>query len=252
MPGHDSPANSQQARFETTHWSIVLEAGHRSSPGSARALEILCETYWYPLYAFARRRGWSAEDAEELTQAFVGSLLEKDFLRKADPERGRFRSYLLTLLKRFLASEAERRGALKRGGGFKHLSLDLSDGESRYCLEPADTWTPEKLYQRRWALTVLDRAMERLRVEYAGNGKEGLFDECQAHLTGSTEKGYGAAAERTGMTDGAFRVAMHRFRERYRQALTQEVAQTLSSVQDVESELRYLRSALGGDTPAKD
>jgi RNA polymerase sigma-70 factor (ECF subfamily) len=148
----------------------VLQAGKATSPKTKRALECLCETYWYPLYVFLRRRGITASDAEDYTQAFIARVLEKDFLGSADPQRGRFRSFLLTMLRRFLATELERQQAQKRGGKIKTLSLDFRRGEDRYQAQPVDRWTPERLYDRRWALTVLEQALTTLREEFAAKG----------------------------------------------------------------------------------
>ncbi|HRX81253.1 MAG TPA: sigma factor, partial [Pirellulaceae bacterium] len=202
----DSSSPSGQANFATTHWSMVLEAGRGSLPDSATALAALCAAYWYPLYAYVRRRGRSANDARDLTQDFFAHLLEKESLQAADPDRGRFRSFLLTAFKNFLSKERERSAAQKRGGDVKHLSIDYDSGEQRYQFEPVDDWTPEKIYERRWALTLLEEVMTSLQQEYEDSGKAELFDQCKGHLTGSGP-GYEEAARSLAMTEGALRVA---------------------------------------------
>jgi RNA polymerase sigma-70 factor (ECF subfamily) len=242
----DSSSPPGPGKFATTHWSMVLEAGHRSSPDSDQALAKLCEAYWYPLYAFARRRGRSASDAKDLTQEFFAHLLEKESLQAADPDRGRFRSFLLTAFKNFLAKDRERSAAQKRGGDVQHLSLDFDAGERRYKFEPADEWTPEKIYERRWALTLLDQVLAALQGEYEESGKAELFAQCKGHLTG-TGPGYEDAAKRLEMTEGALRVAVHRMRGRYRELLKAEVAATLDDPESTEDELAHLRRAIRGE-----
>ena len=242
------PVAPLRSRFATTNWSIVLQAGKATSPTSKRALECLCETYWFPLYVFLRRRGLTANDAEDYTQAFITRVLEKDFLRSADPQRGRFRSFLLTMLQRFLATELERQRAQKRGGNVKTLSLDFRQGENRYQAEPVDRWTPERLYDRRWALTLLEQALVTLREEFAANGKEASFDRCHPYLTGTTNAlPYSTAAEEAGISAGALRVEVHRLRRQFRELLIQEIAQTVQDPEDVDSELQLLQAALRGD-----
>ena len=241
-PLHDS-SRSAKAQFATTHWSIVLDAGHESSPDCETALASLCETYWYPLYAYARRRGSSPDDAKDLTQGFFARLLEKKSLHSADQTRGRFRSFLLTIFKRFMASEHDRSQAQKRGGGVTKLSIDFESGEDRYRFEPSDSTTPEKIYERRWALTLLGRVMSELEQEYAEKGKSHLFDHCRAHLTQSAES-YAEAAEALEMSPGAVRVAVHRMRRRYRELLQVEVAQTVANPDEIDDELNELRAAL--------
>lgn len=242
----DSSSPPGQANFATTHWSIVLEAGRRSSPDSDEALASLCATYWYPLYAFVRRRGCSAADAKDLTQEFFAHLLEKKSLQAADPDRGRFRSFLLTVFKNFLADERDRDKSQKRGGNVRHFSIDFDAGEQRYQFEPADDWTPEKIYERRWGLTLLDRVVIRLEGEYHDNGKGELFDTCKGHLTGSGVS-YEEAANTLEMSEGAVRVAVHRLRAKYRDLLKQEVAATLVDPDAAEDELEYLRRAIRGE-----
>ena len=236
----DSPVHSPR-RFATTRWSLVVAAGRRSSPDADVALETLCGAYWFPLYAYVRSRGHNANDARDLTQEFFARLLEKDFLQSADPERGRFRSFLLTILKRFLSKQHEKQQALKRGGDRKRLSIDFDSGEQRIQIEPATTATPESIFERQWALTLLQRVLDNLESDYRESGRGELFDSCRVYLTGSA----GAPpAESFGMTEGALKVAVHRMRKQYREQLKKEVAQTVSSDDEVEDEIRSLMTAV--------
>jgi RNA polymerase sigma-70 factor (ECF subfamily) len=201
----------EAARFATTHWSMVLAAGRGDAPDSREALATLCQTYWYPLYAFVRRQGYHAEDARDLTQEFFATLLEKDFLRVADSQRGRFRSFLLTACKHFLSKERDRANTQKRGGGHAPLPLDFHAGESRYHREPGHTVTPETIYERRWALTLLDRVLNALRDEFVQSGKQALFDRLKEFLTSAKDAGtYRQAGDELGMTEGAVKVAVQR------------------------------------------
>ena len=235
-------------RFATTHWSVVLAAAHRGSRESEEALAALCETYWYPLYAYVRRRGHTANDARDLTQEFFAVLLEKGYLQAADRERGRFRSFLLTALKRFLAKERDRAKAQKRGGGRGLISLDVRAGEDRYALEPSHDWTPERVYERRWALTLLDEAMAQLRQRYAADKKPLVFERLKAFLTGEGQgTSYSEIGGELGMSEGAVKMAVHRLRQRYREVLRTEVAQTLADLQDVDEELKHLLAAVRGE-----
>jgi RNA polymerase sigma-70 factor (ECF subfamily) len=244
----EPPDSARPDDFATTRWSIVLQAGDRASPESQRALQTLCEAYWYPLYAYARRRGSGPDESADLTQEFFARLLERPVLQTADRERGRFRAFLLTVFKRFLSNEAERHGAQKRGAGRLPLSIDAARGEERYRFEPADPWTPERLYERRWALTLLDRVMQRLGDEYQGRGKAELFERCKPALTGAdTAAPYADVARQLGMAETAVRVAVHRMRQRYRELLTEEVRQTVDTPAEVDEELRSLRRALRGE-----
>ena len=235
------------ARFATTHWSLVIEA-RGGSPQAEAALEVLCRRYWYPIYAFLRRRGSPPEDASDLTQGFFAALLEKEYLDDVDRQKGRFRTFLLTAASRFATKDYERQQAQKRGGGRKLLPLDFSQGESRYQHEPVDNWTPEKIFARRWALTVLDAALVRLRSEYEQSGRTALFDAIKVFLTGdSGAPPLAEVARRLSMTEGAVKVAVHRLRERYRQALREEIGQTVAEPADVEDELTALAKALRGE-----
>src|SRR6266849_6835069 len=200
--------NQPCAHFATTHWSVVVAAGHRSSPQAREALATLCNTYWYPLYVFVRRQGFSAEGAQDLTQEFFARLLEKDFLALVDREKGRFRSFLLAACKHFLSNERDRDRAKKRGGGHEVISFDVAHAESRYRLEPAHDLSPEKLFERRWAMTLLDQVLALLRNESVQAGKADQFDHLKAFLTGDKgQTSYHDVAEKLGMTEGAAKVA---------------------------------------------
>lgn len=235
-----------QRQFLTTHWSMVLAARDPSAPQAREALAALCSTYWYPLYAFIRLQGFDADHAQDLTQEFFTRLLEKDFLQVVDRDKGRFRSFLLAACKHFLANERDRANAQKRGGGCTHQPIDLETAEGRYGQEPAHELTPEKLFARRWALTLLDQVLVRLQEEYHRIDKKPLFDLLKVFLTG--EKGtqsYTEIAAKLDMTDGAVRVAVHRLRKRYRDLLCAEIARTVPDPGQVEEELQDLFAALG-------
>ncbi len=224
------PLTAGPPRFATTHWSLVVAAGQGDSPDAKAALATLCQIYWYPLYAYVRRHGHNPHEAQDLTQEFFARLLEKDYLHDADRERGKFRSFLLTAFKHFLSKERDRANALKRGGGRPTLSLDLPAGEQRYRREPADQSTPETIYERRWALTLLDQVITRLREEFVAAGKGPLFERLKVFLTG--ERGpepYARLAVELDLTEGALKVAIHRMRRRYRELLRAEIAQTVDT-----------------------
>lgn len=224
---------------------MVLSAGDRGSPDAERALQTLCETYWYPLYAFARRWGCSPDDAADRTQEFFARLLQQDWLPAADPARGRFRSFLLTVFKRFLAKERERAQAQKRGGDRTFVSIDASLAEQRYGAEPTENWTAETLFERRWALTLLEKVLQQLKTEYHTRGKQDLFERCLPFLTSSSEDtSYAAVAAALQMNEGTVRVAVHRMRQRYRELLQHEVAQTISESDSIDDELESLRQAV--------
>jgi RNA polymerase sigma factor (sigma-70 family) len=230
--------------FTTTHWSIVLHAGDSSSEQAERALEQLCATYWYPLYAYVRRQGRTADEAQDLTQEFFARLLQKKSLRLADPERGRFRTFLLSSLRNFLTSEWEKARAQKRGGGHIVLSLDEQDAEGRYLAEPVDGMTPERIFEKRWAATLLKRAMAKLRETYSAENKRDLFEALSPFLADEIESGYAGLSGKLGMSEGALRTAMHRMREAFRETLRDEVAMTVESPGEVEMEIRHLMAAL--------
>jgi RNA polymerase sigma factor (sigma-70 family) len=229
-------------RFATTHWSMVVSAGGTRSFEASRALATLCESYWFPVYAFVRRAGHSAQDAQDLTQEFFVRLLDKQFLAAADRKKGRFRTYLLTAVKHFLANEYDRTRAKKRGGGQTILSLEGL--EARYCQEPADRLTPERIFERQWALALLDQVLARLQAEMAADGKAALFDAIKGHLTGGESVSYATTAASLGMTEGAVKVAAHRLRQRYRELLREEIAHTVASPDEIEEEVRYLFTCL--------
>ncbi|NCO42181.1 MAG: RNA polymerase subunit sigma-24 [Armatimonadetes bacterium CG_4_10_14_3_um_filter_66_18] len=230
---------------------MVAMAGDRSSPESGGALASLCEAYWYPLYAYVRRRGYSPDDAEDLTQEFFTTLLEKQTLRVADRERGRFRTFLLTALSNFLSKERVRASAQKRGGGQLPLSLDFSSAEDWYSREPADQSTPERIYERRWALTVLDRVRQRVRRRYVDVGKERLFDHLKVFLSGEDDAPpVRQLAQELCMAEGAVKMAVHRLRERYREALRNEIARMVPDPAEVDDEINSLLAALQSDDSA--
>jgi RNA polymerase sigma-70 factor (ECF subfamily) len=237
---------SAARHFHTTRWSLVLAAGQQASAASHEALGALCQLYWYPLYAFARRQVSQAEEAQDLTQEFFARLLEKDYLRAADPERGKFRSFLLTAFKHFLAKERDRARAQKRGGGQQVLPLDFQAGEQRYSREPAHEVTAEKLFERRWALTLLDRVLARLRGEFEVAGKQTLFERLKGCLAGEKNPGgsYQELASDLQMTEGAVKVAVYRLRRRYQELLLEEIAQTVAAPEEIEDELRHLFEAV--------
>ena len=241
----DSPALQAPWRFASTHWSVVAAAGQGSSPEAQQALAILCRLYWYPLYAYARRRLASIEDAQDLTQEFFAQLLEKDYLQAADPNRGKFRSFLLTAFKHFMSKERDRAGAQKRGGGQAILPLDFQAGETRYHREPSDHLTAEVLYERRWAMSLLEQALILLRQEYAGAGKQQLFEALKNTLTGdSSAERYAQIAEKLSMSEPAVKVAVHRLRQRYKELLRGEIAQTVNTNDEIDDELRDLFKAV--------
>jgi RNA polymerase sigma factor (sigma-70 family) len=246
-----SASNSVQPEagdyFVSTRWTVVLSAGHKSSPGSDQALAELCQVYWYPLYAYVRRHGHSREDAEDLVQAFFEKFLQKNYLHNVSCERGKFRAFLLACLKHFLANEWDKATRQKRGGAAHHLSLDWQSAEERYQLEPSDNVTPDRVYDREWAQALLARVLARLKEEYVMAGKGALFEHAKSSLLG---KGEGMphvdAAAGLNMDAGALRVAVHRLRGRYREMLKEEIAQTLSDPAAVQEELRSLQQALRG------
>ena len=234
--------------FVTTHWSVVLAAGEGGSPQAAAALEELCRAYWYPLYAYVRRRGYAAHDAQDLTQAFFARLLERRSFAGIEREGGRFRSFLLTALSRFLRDEWEKLRAEKRGGGRAVLSLDEQDADERYRVEPVDDLSADKLFERRWAMAVLEAALEKLRAECAGDGKARHFELLAPLLTDDVPDGaYEGLGQRLHLAPGTVSVTLHRLRKRYRELVRAAVASTVANPADVEAELHALRAALRGD-----
>jgi RNA polymerase sigma factor (sigma-70 family) len=242
----DSSAIAQPARqFASTRWSLVVAAAQRDAPDSEAALASLCELYWYPLYAYARRRLPTIEDAQDLTQDFFVRLQERDYLQQADRQRGRFRSFLLTAFNHFLANERERANARKRGGGRKPLPLDFQSGESRFQREPSHDATAEALYERGWALTLLQQALARLREEQTRAGKALLFESLKETLTGEdTTRPYAEVAAELGLSTEAIKVTVHRLRRRYGELLRAEIAQTVTTTEEIEDELRDLFAAV--------
>ena len=240
----DSP-QSNRPRFATTHWSVVQAARKSSSPEQKQALEALCRSYWFPLYAYLRQRGCDRHAAEDVTQAFLAHILEKQGLRKADPKYGKFRSFLLVRLKGFLSDERGRAQAKKRGGDQTILSLSIQNAEGQYTLDPSSELSPEMLFEKSWALQVLERTMDRLEAEMAERGKQEQFQHLKVYLT--TDKDaipYEAMTAELGMTVGSVRVAVHRLRGRYRHFLRDEVAQTVSDSDQIDEEIGHLFSAL--------
>ncbi len=245
---NDTPPSPGASRFDQTQWSLVLAAGAGDASGAAAALAQLCQTYWYPLYAFVRRQGESHHDAQDLTQAFFTKLLEKNYLGDASRSRGRFRTFLLASLKHFLANEWHKRSAKKRGGGivFVPLDADASDRFEHEVISPAAReCSAEELYDQRWARTVLQRALTALRATYAANDQAPVFDALKPCLTqGKGAAPYAEVAVALGMDENAVKVAAHRLRHRYREAIRGEIANTVSQEEDVEEEFRYLRDVL--------
>jgi RNA polymerase sigma factor (sigma-70 family) len=234
---------SKESQFTSTHWTVVLAAGQRELPEAAAALEKLCRTYWYPLYVFARRGGNSAEDAQDLTQDFFARLLEKNYLAKADRDRGRFRAFLLGSMKNFMVNEWKRSSRLKRGGGIEFLQIDADCAEDRYLAEPADEASPENTYERRWAITLIEQVLATLREEHEAAAKSQLFQELKGFIWGEkSTASYAEIAGHLSLSEGAVKVAVHRLRQRFREILRAEVANTVARPDEVDSELRHLIS----------
>jgi RNA polymerase sigma factor (sigma-70 family) len=232
--------------FQTTRWSVVQAAGQRSAAGSDEALESLCRAYWYPLYAYVRRRVPDVGEAQDLTQEFFVRLLEKDMLAAAAPDRGRFRCFLLTAMKNFLTNQWHKARAQKRGGQRPVLSLDFGSGDSRYALEPSHDLTPERLYERKWAMTLLERVLSRLHDEYHAEGRAAQFELLRPFLGGNrAEAAYAQVAPALGVTEGAAKVAAHRLRKRYRKLLREELAETVADPADIDDEIAWLFQVLG-------
>jgi RNA polymerase sigma-70 factor (ECF subfamily) len=235
--------SAEAVRFATTHWSVVLTAACDHNSKAQAALANLCQTYWYPLYAFVRRQGCSPQDAEDLTQEFFARLMAKRSLRAVDRVKGRFRSFLLAALKHFLANEWARAKCLKRGGGQTLIPLDALSAETRFGREPADHCTPEASYERSWALALLDRVLARLAGEQERAARQAQFAQLQGCLTGALPP-YVELAAKLGTTEGAVKVAVHRLRQRYRELLREEIALTVASPAEIEDEIRRLFRAL--------
>lgn len=224
-----------------------MAAAHGGNLQAGEALEKLCATYWYPLYTFVRRLGHNSHDAEDVVQGFFAQCLEKNYLHSADQGKGRFRSFLLIALKRYLAKEHEKSRAHKRGGGRTMIALDGLAAEQRYALEPAEQLSADKLYERRWALTLLEQVLSRLRGEQAAAGRLEAFEQMKEFLqSGGRGTPYSELASRLGASEGSVKVAIHRLRSRYRELLDEEIAHTVATVEEIEEERRHLRKALSG------
>ena len=236
---------SGAASFATTHWSVVLHAKESDTPEAGEALELLCRSYYYPLYAFVRRQGYDPDEAQDLTQEFFRRFLAKDYLASVAPEKGRFRSFLLASLKHFLGAARVRESAIKRGGRHTFVPLEDKDAEERYLLEAKSEVAPEAFYDRGWATTLMERAMAELREEFQREGKAEAFGRLRIFLSREAGAGeYATVASATNMTPGAVSVAVHRLRQRYGQRVRAEVANTVAHPVDVEEELRYLFAVL--------
>jgi RNA polymerase sigma factor (sigma-70 family) len=234
------PPAPDHRRFQTTRWSLLLEIRKRDSPEAASALETLCATYWYPVYAFIRRSGRSADDASDLTQAFFARVLEKNYFQDAEQTRGRFRTFLLASVRHFISNERDAELALKRGGGIRHVALEVEPEERRFHREPSENETPERLYERRWALAALDAALARLARKYESTARRKLFEELRPLLTGDEPASYAELSARLGASEGALRVAVHRLRKQFASSLREVIAETVDEPRAVDEELRYL------------
>jgi RNA polymerase sigma factor (sigma-70 family) len=246
-----TPVSSEEparnAVFATTHWSVILAATRSDTTRAQAALARLCQTYWYPLYAYVRRRGYEPHDAQDLTQEFFARLLEHKWLAQADRERGRFRTFLLSAMGHFLANEWDKARTQKRGGGVEMVPLQLDSAETRYGRDPADPLTPEQCFDRRWALALLDEVLNALRREHIAAGTEQLFDTLKPCLVGDRQsQPYAALGASLGMTEGAVKVAVHRLRQRYRQLLRDEIAHTVATPEEVNEEMHHLFAVLAG------
>jgi RNA polymerase sigma-70 factor (ECF subfamily) len=238
-----NPSSAPAGGFATTRWSLIVAAQQPAEAAARDALADLCQLYWYPLYAYIRRRGHDASAAEDLTQAFFTHLLEKHALASVSPERGRFRAFLLASCQHFLANERVRSNALKRGGG-RVLSLDLSNADGRYRLEPDHEETPERLFQRQWALSLLGQTLALLRAEYEADGKANLFEALKDRLTGAGTRLYAELAGELGLTQSAIKSAVHRLRKRYGELLRAQIRETVTTEAEIDEEVRALFAAL--------
>ena len=247
MNNESTPTSSPADIFATTHWTVILRASRLTDSQAQVALEELCRTYWFPLYAYIRRRGHTREDAEDLTQSFFSRFLEKNYLADLDSERGRFRAFLLAALKHFLANEYDRSRTQKRGGGAPHLSLNWQSADAQFQLATTAEQSPDAAYDREWALALLAKVLERMAVECAAEGRGAQFQVLRPFLTaGKGENSYSEAARSLAMEETAVRVAVHRLRKRYRELLRAEIANTLAAPSQVDEELRSLFRAFAG------
>lgn len=241
----DNATSKEPHQFPQTRWSVVLDARRTTSVESQAALETICRSYWYPLYAHVRRSGQSPHDAQDLTQEFFRHLLEKRWLDSADREKGKLRTFLIVALKNFMAKEWRRASAQKRGGGEIHVPMDTTFAESRYAADTSANLRPDDVFDQQWALTLIDLTIERLRNEFAAAGKPQDFEalkNCLMATRGAID--YSAVSESLGMSEGATRVAVHRIRKRFREIYREEIAQTLSNGDELDTELRHLSEAL--------
>jgi len=244
---HQASSRKGGRGFVTTRWTLVLAAADTASPESSEALAALCQDYWYPLYVYVRRRGYSPEDARDLTQGFFAKLLEKNYLKAADRERGKFRTFLLTALQRYVANEWDRERAKKRGGGRTPISLDVEWAEGGLALVPVDDLTPEDIFEKCWALAQFDKVVSRMRDEMSLPGKERRFELLKGYVTGESQDiPYRDVADELAVSESSVKVAVHRMRKRFGELLRQEVAQTVASPESVEAEVRHLLSAGSG------
>lgn len=227
--------------FHTTRWSVVVAAGREES---SQALETLCQSYWFPIYAYIRRRSSQDDDAKDLTQAFFANLLSRQTLADADPDRGRFRAYLLTACKRFLANELDRQNAQKRGGGHSVLSLDFKTADSKYPVAAVNDVTAEVLFEQQWAITLIDTVLDQLRQQYDDRNKSPLFDALKPCLAGGNSESYAQIAQRLQISETAVKVEVHRLKTRYREQIRAEIGHTVDSQDDVEDEIRRLFEVL--------
>jgi RNA polymerase sigma factor (sigma-70 family) len=240
-----SDKTPRDGQFVATHWSVVMMAGQSHLPQAADALERLCRAYWYPLYAYVRRQGKSPEDAEDLTQQFFSRLLEKDYLTRADPERGKFRTFLVRSLNNFLINEWKRTGRLKRGGDVIFLSLNAEEAEERYAEEPVHDSNPANAYERLWAVALIEQVFSVLRREYAAAGKGHLFEALKGFIWGDVEPtSYVELGRSLNLTEGTVKVAVHRLRKRFREVVRAEIAHTVARPEDIDEELRHLIAVL--------
>jgi len=240
------PASGSAQWFATTHWSVVLAAKDAESLGASDALEKLCRAYWRPLYAYIRRDGHDATEAQDLTQDFFARLLARDYLQHLHHQEGKFRSFLLAYLKNFLFEQRRKARAQKRGGGYVFISLNEPGVEEGYLLEPVDELTPDQVFERRWAQTMMQTALDRLREEYAARGQTGLFERLQDYQPREPGgRSYAQLGEGFGMTEAAVKSAVQRMRQRHRELLREEIAHTVTRPEEIEDELRYFRALLG-------
>ena len=246
MDTHSEQPSLEKGQFPMTRWSLVIGAQDGAADDRNRAMSELCEIYWYPLYAYVRRRGLSPSDAEDATQGFFCELLEKDRVQLFSEEKGKLRAYLLGAIKNYLRDLGKRERAEKRGGGQKPLSLDMASAEERYTYEPAEFETPEKLFEMRWALTLLERVFEKVKCEYSRLGKTDTYEALKGHLAGDGEVSFREIGESLGINEGAARVTLFRMKKLYRRYLEEEIADTTSSEEEVSEEIQYFNRVFAG------